>query len=61
MARKSTASVSPAVVQYWNDMIQVPINGGAYALGAQTGGCGAGPASTTDPVLAVFDFFCALR
>ena len=44
-----------------DDMIQVPINGGAYALGAQTGGCGAGPASTTDPVLAVFDFFCGVQ
>ena len=57
----SDSMVSPAVVQYWNDMIQVPINGGAYALGAQTGGCGAGPASTTDPVLAVFDFFCGVQ
>ena len=53
--------VSPAVVQYWNDMIQAPINGGAYALGAQTGGCGQnGPTSTTDPVLAVFDLFCGV-
>lgn len=57
----SDSMVSPAVVQYWNDMIQAPINGGAYALGAQTGGCGAGPASTTDPVLAVFDFFCGVQ
>jgi hypothetical protein len=53
--------VSPAVIQYWNDMLQRPINGGAYALGAQTGGCGAGgPASTTDPVLAIFDLFCGV-
>jgi len=51
--------VSPAVVQYWTDMLQAPINGGAYALGAQTGGCGTGgPASTMDPVLAAFDLFC---
>ncbi|HET9409033.1 MAG TPA: TonB-dependent receptor [Candidatus Sulfotelmatobacter sp.] len=49
--------VSPKVVQYWNDMLQAPIN--AYALGAQTGGCGpGGPASTTNPVLAIFDLFC---
>jgi hypothetical protein len=57
----SDSMVSPAVRQYWNDMIQAPINGGAYALGAQTGGCGAnGPASTTDPVLAIFDLFCGV-
>jgi hypothetical protein len=54
--------VSPAVAQYWNDMIQAPINGGSYALGVQTGGCGAnGPASTTDPLLAIFDFFCGVQ
>src|SRR5215469_14529334 len=53
--------VSPAVVQYWTNMIQAPINGGSYALGAQTGGCGSGgPATTTDPVLAVFDLFCGV-
>ena len=53
--------VSSAVVQYWTNMLQAPINGGAYALGAQTGGCGANaPASTTDPVLAVFDLFCGV-
>jgi hypothetical protein len=51
--------VSPAVVQYWTDMLQAPMNGGAYALGAQTGGCGTGgPASTIDPVPAAFDLFC---
>ena len=51
--------VSPAVRQYWTNMLQAPINGGAYALGAQTGGCGQNfPASTTDPLLAVFDHFC---
>jgi hypothetical protein len=53
--------VSPAVVQYWTNMLQAPINGGSYALGAQTGGCGSGgPASTTDPVLAIFDLFCGV-
>jgi hypothetical protein len=57
----SDSMVSPAVVQYWNDMIQAPINGGSYALGAQTGGCGSGgPATTTDPVLAIFDLFCGV-
>jgi hypothetical protein len=54
--------VSPQVVQYWTDMLQAPINGGAYALGAQTGGCGSGgPASTADPVLAIFDLFCGVK
>ena len=54
--------VSQAVVQYWTDMLQAPINGGAYALGAQTGGCGTnGPAATTDPVLAAFDLFCGSK
>jgi hypothetical protein len=57
----SDSMVSPAVVQYWTNMLQAPINGGAYALGAQTGGCGANaPASTTDPVLAIFDLFCGV-
>lgn len=54
--------VSPGVVQYWTSMLQAPINGGAYALRAQNGGCpdqnGNGPTSTTDPVLAIFDLFC---
>jgi Carboxypeptidase regulatory-like domain len=53
--------VSPAVVQYWTNMLQAPANHGAYALGAQTGGCGPNfPASTTDPVLAIFDLFCGV-
>ena len=53
--------VSSAVVQYWTNMIQPLTNGGSYALGAQTGGCGPNaPASTTDPVLAVFDLFCGV-
>jgi hypothetical protein len=57
----SDSMVSPAVVKYWTNMLQAPINGGAYALGAQTGGCGPNaPASTTDPVLAIFDLFCGV-
>ncbi len=54
----SNSMVSPAVVQYWTDMLQAPINGGAYALGAQNGGCSPGAPSTTNPVLAIFDLFC---
>ena len=54
----SDSLVSPAVVQYWTDMLQAPINGGAYALGAQNGGCSPNALSTTDPVLAIFDLFC---
>lgn len=51
--------VSPAVAQYWQDVIQPVSAGGSYQLGALTGGCGAGgPASTTNPVLAAFDLFC---
>lgn len=53
--------VSPAVAQYWRDMLQVPINNGAYMLGAYGAslctGTG-GPTSTTDPLLAAFDLFC---
>ena len=54
--------VSPAVIQYWTDMLQPLVPGGSYALGAQNGGCpdqnGNLPASTTNPVLAIFDLFC---
>ena len=58
----SDSMVSPAVIQYWTNMLQAPINGGSYALGAQTGGCGSGgPATTTDPVLAIFDLFCGVQ
>jgi hypothetical protein len=54
--------VSPAVAQYWTNILQAPINGGAYALGVQTGGCGTGgPSSTTDPLLAAFDLFCGSK
>jgi hypothetical protein len=55
----SNSMVSPAVVQYWTDMLQAPINGGSYALGAQTGGCGP-HFPTTNPVLAIFDLFCGV-
>ncbi len=51
-------SMLPAnVVQYWQNMVQPLQPGGAYTLGT-SGGCGAGPASTTNPVLAAFDIFC---
>jgi hypothetical protein len=54
--------VSPAVVQYWTNMLQAPASGGSYGLRMQNPGCpgpgGGGPASTTDPVLAIFDLFC---
>ena len=54
--------VSPAVAQYWNDVLQHPTNGGAYLLGAQTGGCGSGgPTATTDALLAAFDLFCGSK
>ncbi len=54
----SDSMVSPAVVQYWTNMLQAPINGGAYALGVQNVGCSPNAPSTTDPVLAIFDLFC---
>jgi hypothetical protein len=44
------------VVKYWQDMIQ-PATSGAYQLGS-SGGCGAGPATTTNAALAAFDLFC---
>jgi len=53
--------VSPAVLQYWSDILQKPINGGAYSIGANglTGGCGSGGSvSTTDALVAAFDLFC---
>jgi hypothetical protein len=62
------ASMLPAsVVQYWTNMISPLKPGGAYAIGASPntfGGCfnsnnPAPPTSTTDPVLAAFDLFCA--
>jgi hypothetical protein len=54
--------VSPAVAQYWTNMLQPLVPGGSYALGVQTGGCGTGgPTSTTDPLLAIFDLFCGSK
>ena len=54
--------VSPVVAQYWANVLQPPTNGGAYLLGAQTGGCGTGgPTSTADPLLAAFDLFCGSK
>jgi hypothetical protein len=51
-------SMLPAnVVKYWQDMIQHPGAGGSYGLGS-SGGCGTGPATTGNPVLAAFDLFC---
>jgi hypothetical protein len=58
----TNSMVSPAVAQFWTDVIQAPTNGGAYLLGAQTGGCGTGgPTSTANPVLAAFDLFCGSK
>lgn len=51
-------SMLPAkVVQYWQDVIAPLAAGDQYSLGS-SGGCGSGPASTTNPVLAAFDLFC---
>ena len=61
--------VSSTAAQYWADVLQPLINGGAYQIGPAikgvpgsgglTGGCGSsGPASTTDPLFAAFDLFC---
>lgn len=56
-ANFSNSMVSPAVAQYWTNIIAPLQSGGAYGLGS-SGGCGSGPASTTNPVLAAFDLFC---
>jgi carboxypeptidase family protein len=54
-----TNSMLPAnVVQYWQDMVQPVTPGGVYQLGSG-GGCGTGPASTSNPVLAAFDLYCS--
>jgi Carboxypeptidase regulatory-like domain len=51
-------SMLPAnVVKYWQDVIQPAQAGDSYLLGG-SGGCGAGPGTTTNPVLAAFDNFC---
>jgi carboxypeptidase family protein len=49
--------VSSAVAKYWADIIPAAAPGSAYQLGA-FGSCGAGPATTRDPVLAAYDMFC---
>jgi hypothetical protein len=56
----NNSMVSPAVVQYWTNMFQPPVKGGAYMLGAQTGSCNPQTPSTTNPVLAAFDLFCGI-
>jgi len=48
------ASLPAAVQQYWTNIIQPLQAGGAY----KTGACGTGT-STTNPVVAAFDFFCS--
>lgn len=52
--------VSAAVAQYWTDVLQAPVNGGAYQLGAYGVSClgGISSTSTTDPLRAAFDLFC---
>ncbi len=56
--------VSPAVAKYWADVIPAPAAGSAYSIGPNglSGGCfnsGAAPTTTTIPVVAAFDLFCA--
>src|SRR5579859_305699 len=54
-----TNSMLPAkIVQYWQDMVQPVSPGGTYTLGSG-GGCGNGPATTSNPVLAAFDLYCS--
>ena len=54
----NNSMVSPRVVQYWTDMLQPLVSGGAYALAVQNTGCSPTTSSTTNPVLAIFDLFC---
>ena len=59
----SPSMVSPAVAQYWADIIPAPAAGSAYGIGPNglSGGCfnsNAAPTSTTIPVVAAFDLFC---
>jgi Carboxypeptidase regulatory-like domain len=56
--------VSPAVQKYWADIIPAPAAGSAYGIGPNglSGGCfnsATPPTSTTIPVVAAFDLFCA--
>jgi hypothetical protein len=53
----SNSMLPSNVVKYWQDMMQPLQPGGAYSLGS-SGGCGAGPGATANPVLAAFDLFC---
>ncbi len=46
-----------SVVKYWQDVVSPLAAGDQYSLGS-SGGCGGGPGSTTNPVLAAFDIFC---
>jgi Carboxypeptidase regulatory-like domain len=51
-------SMLPAnVVQYWQHVVSPLATGDQYSLGS-SGGCGGGPGSTANPVLAAFDLFC---
>jgi len=54
----SNSMLPSNVVQYWQNMMQPVTAGGVYQLGSG-GGCGNGPASTSNPVLAAFDLFCS--
>jgi hypothetical protein len=53
----SNSMLPASVVKYWQDVLSPLATGDGYVLGS-TGGCGAGPTSTTNPVLAAFDNFC---
>ncbi|MGB2627037.1 MAG: carboxypeptidase-like regulatory domain-containing protein [Candidatus Acidiferrum sp.] len=53
----SNAMLPANVVKYWQDVVSPLATGDQYALGS-SGGCGAGPGTTTNPVLAAFDIFC---
>jgi hypothetical protein len=61
----NNSMVPSNVVAFWNNMIAPLQAGGAYAIGPNQnsiGGCynsGTPPTSTTNPVLAAFDLFCA--
>jgi Carboxypeptidase regulatory-like domain len=56
--------VSPAVAQYWADIIPTPVAGSAYGIGPNgvNGGCfnsATPPTSTLSPLVAAFDLFCS--
>jgi len=56
----SASQVSPAVAQYWADILQPLQAGGAYQIGPNSpwGTCG-NVNSTTSAVVAAYDLFCA--